>query len=179
MGEPLHRSSDAPGSDPYPAVPRQSSALPEGKPALEQIAIQIGATLGKAVVVLRSAPDKIKAVAEETRGVAASRMNDLAGTARARAEDAAARVAEITDDARVKAQEWTEAAASRAEEMRRAAAERAAELRSRARARFSQARLQANQVVHDHPLQVVLAAGAVGLVLGAVLRVWRSNRESS
>lgn len=34
----------------------------------------------------------------------------------------------------------------------------------------------ARRLVNDYPMHVVLCAGAVGLVLGASLRIWKANR---
>jgi ElaB/YqjD/DUF883 family membrane-anchored ribosome-binding protein len=42
--------------------------------------------------------------------------------------------------------------------------------------RYQQVRRRARDVVHDYPVQVVVAAGLVGFIVGAVLRVRRTHR---
>lgn len=36
----------------------------------------------------------------------------------------------------------------------------------------------AQHLLHDYPLHVVLAAGALGVLLGVSLRIWRASHES-
>ncbi len=180
MAETLPRSSDIPNFDTYPANPPDSGSLaPEqNKSALEQRASQVGAAMGKVVVMLRKSQDRLKDMASEKGEEASTRLNDLTETAKGRAQDAAAQVQELADAAKVKTQEWTRTASVRADELRHLAAEKASELRSRARVNYYRARLRANQISRDYPIHVVLAAGAVGLLLGAGMRIWRaSNRE--
>ena len=66
---------------------------------------------------------------------------------------------------------------ARADELRQTATEKAADLRSQVRTGYYRTRLRANAVARDYPLQVVLAAGATGFLLGVGLRIWRANRE--
>ncbi len=67
---------------------------------------------------------------------------------------------------------------ARSEEWRETAKARGAELRDRAIAGYERTRARAERLGNDYPAQVVLVAAAAGLVLGAGLRVWRSNRAA-
>jgi len=190
MAEPLHRSSDVPDFDVYPTNPPEPERLlpPHTRGALEHRASQVGTAMGKVVVMLRRTQGRIN----ETSGTGSSRITDLADTAKTKAQDIAElaktkaqeftesaknKTQELTDLAKGKTQEWSEMAASRAEELRQAAAEKTADLSSQARTGYYRTRLRANAVTRDYPLQVILAAGAAGLVLGIGLRIWRANRE--
>jgi ElaB/YqjD/DUF883 family membrane-anchored ribosome-binding protein len=179
MAETLPRSSDTPNFDTYPANPPDSGSLaPEqNKTALEQRASQVGAAMGKVVVMLRKSQDRLKDIAGEKGEEASTRLNDLTETAKGKAQDAATQVQELADAAKAKTQEWGYTASLRAVELRQMAAEKAFELRSRARVNYYRARLRANQISREYPVQVVLTAGAVGLLLGVGMRIWRANRE--
>jgi ElaB/YqjD/DUF883 family membrane-anchored ribosome-binding protein len=179
MAETLPRSSDIPNFDTYPGDPPETGNLaPEpNKTALEQRASQVGAAMGKVVVMLRKSQDKLKDIASETGEEAGARLNNLTETAKDKAHEAANQMQELAGNAKAKTQEWGRTAALRAGELRQLAAERAVELGSRARNNYFRARVKANQVTRDYPVHVVLAAGAVGLVLGVGLRIWRANRE--
>jgi ElaB/YqjD/DUF883 family membrane-anchored ribosome-binding protein len=67
---------------------------------------------------------------------------------------------------------------ARSEEWRQTAKVRGAELRDRAIAGYERTRARAERLGNDYPAQVVLVAAAAGFVLGAGLRVWRSNRAA-
>jgi ElaB/YqjD/DUF883 family membrane-anchored ribosome-binding protein len=180
MAETLHRSSDVPNFDTYPATPPEGTHLlpvEQNKTALEHRAEQVGTAMGKVVVMLRRSQGRLRDATADTRGSTAARLNDLADTAKATAQDAAARISDLADTARARAQEWTETAASRAEELRQVAAEKASDLRAQARTGYYRARLRANQVARDYPIHVILAAGACGFLLGVGLRIWRASRE--
>jgi hypothetical protein len=69
-------------------------------------------------------------------------------------------------------------AEARSREWRATAEVRSAELRDRAVAGYERTRARAEQLGRDYPAQVVLVAVAAGFVLGAGLRVWRSNRAA-
>lgn len=185
MAERLHRSSDVPSYDTYPAeVPgpenseRPASdnlALPPS--ALEERARQVGTAMGKVVVMLRRSQRQLKDIGAEKADEANARINVLADTARTKAQEAASRIGEMADAARARSQELMEEAAARAQESKQAALNRASELRERAKINYYRARLRANQIARDYPVQVVLAAGAVGMLVGIGLRIWRANRE--
>ena len=63
-----------------------------------------------------------------------------------------------------------------AEDWRRAAQEKTAEFRQQAQTEYKKVRARALQVGQDHPLQVVAAAGIVGFLIGAGLRIRRAHR---
>jgi hypothetical protein len=170
MAEALHRSSDIPNFDTYPANPEP--LLPPESPldrrlasggALEQCAVQIGSALGRTVLLLRTARNRIQNIpqkAGETGEMAVTRLNDLA------------------DSAKIRAQQWGQRALARAEDLRTAAAGKASELGTLARNRYYRARLRANQVTREYPVHIVLIGALVGVAVGAGLRIWRANRES-
>jgi hypothetical protein len=153
MTETLHQSSDVPNFDTYPS--NQPEGLLEngtpGNPALVYRAQQIGTALGTAVSSVRKARERLRELRSETTEAAVTRLSELAGTAK------------------TKAQEWGQAAATRATEVGEAVAEKAGQL-------GEHARLRANQISRDYPLHVVVAAGAVGILVGIGMRVWRANR---
>jgi ElaB/YqjD/DUF883 family membrane-anchored ribosome-binding protein len=74
-----------------------------------------------------------------------------------------------------KADEFREQAATWAKEWRQTAQEKSADFTRRARASYEQARGRTNQLGHDYPWHVLLAAGIAGFVLGAALRVRRAS----
>ncbi|HEY6251214.1 MAG TPA: hypothetical protein VI685_14745 [Candidatus Angelobacter sp.] len=43
--------------------------------------------------------------------------------------------------------------------------------------KYEEAKTGAQHVLHDYPVHVVLAAGAVGLLLGVGIRIWRASHE--
>jgi len=173
MAEALHRSSDIPNFDTYPASPESSleSRLPPESPidhrlpsagALQQCAIQIGSALGRTVLLLRTARSRIQNIpqrAGETGEIAVTRLNELA------------------DSAKNRVQQWRQAAVSRTEDLRAAAAEKASELGTLARNRYYRARLQANRITREYPVHIVLIGALAGVAAGAGLRIWRANRE--
>jgi ElaB/YqjD/DUF883 family membrane-anchored ribosome-binding protein len=71
-------------------------------------------------------------------------------------------------------------AADRAEELKDQAVETGAryynEAQQRARELARKGRDLSRSAVRDHPIQVILVAGAVGLLFGLGLRAWRENR---
>lgn len=157
MAKPLHHSSDIPSFDTYPSGPQVAEdtnrLLPEEAEAstLEHYGAQLGSAAGVAVVALRRAQEKVRSLASERR-------------------------AKVTDIASARVQEVREEAATRAEELGRTLRERTFELRRQARNGIYRARLRAREMQNDYPLQVVVAAGVAGLVIGAGLRIWRANR---
>ncbi|PYP90781.1 MAG: hypothetical protein DMG65_10305 [Candidatus Angelobacter sp. Gp1-AA117] len=191
MAEPLHRSSDVPDFDVYPANPPDPERLlPEqaSRTALEERASQVGTAIGKVVVMVRRTQGRFS----ESGSTATDRITGLTDTAKTKASDLADmaktktqeltdlaknKTQELIDLAKNKTQEWSEMAASRADELRQTAAERAADLRSQVRTRYYRTRLRANAVQRDYPLQLILAGGAAGFLLGVGLRIWRTNRE--
>jgi ElaB/YqjD/DUF883 family membrane-anchored ribosome-binding protein len=157
MAKPLHRSSDVPSFDTYPSGPQLAEdtnrLLPEEAETstLEHYGAQLGSAAGVAVLALRRAQERVRNLASE-------------------------KSARVTDIASARVQEVREEAATRAEELGRTLRERTFEIRRQARNGIYRARLRARELQNDYPLQVVIGAGVVGVVIGAGLRIWRANR---
>lgn len=171
MAETLHRSSDIPDFDTHPANPPRRT---DSNTALEDRARQVGRAVGKTVVTLRKTQERLKDVASQTSEAAASRIENV----KSRAQETASRVGNLKDTVKNKAQEWSETATAKAGELRQATVAKVGELGSQIKTGYYRARLRTNQVVREYPLHVVLAAGALGFLLGVGLRIWRVNRES-
>jgi ElaB/YqjD/DUF883 family membrane-anchored ribosome-binding protein len=129
--------------------------------------------MGKAVATARKAQEKVRNIASGSTGTASS----LTDTAKRKSQEAVSRISDLAENAWNKAQELGEATVSQAQELRQTTQQKAAELGSQIKFGYYRARLRANQATRDYPLQVVLAAGVVGLLLGLGLRIWRANRE--
>ena len=190
MAERLYRSSDVPKYDTYPAEPpapekalpkdtidEPERQLPQDTSALDERARQVGAAMGKVVVMLRRTQSRLQDLASETGDNAGTRINELTETAKAKAQGTAARVTELASAAKSKTQEIGQAAISRADELRQAAVEKASDLGTQAREGYDRARQRATRIANEYPVQVVLGAGLAGLLLGVGLRIWRANRE--
>ena len=61
------------------------------------------------------------------------------------------------------------------DELKEAAQEHLNDWRDSSRRAVYQLRRRAYEIRNDYPLQTVLAFGAVGFLIGATLRVWRSR----
>lgn len=167
MAEPLHRSSDIASFDTYPADPVEPGLaqdpdrlLPQegDSSSLEQYGAQLGSAAGQAVLAFRRAQQRVRDLARDKK----ASVTDIAS----------ARVEQVRDQT-AKLREET---AKRGEEWGRIVRERVGELRRQARNGIYRARLRAREIQHDRPLQVVAGAAVAGLVIGAVLRIWRANR---
>jgi ElaB/YqjD/DUF883 family membrane-anchored ribosome-binding protein len=161
MAETPHRTADVPDFTGYPSerpLPERVAGR-DGGAALEEKARQVGAALGSAVVTLREARHALQQAGSNAREVAGMRVNELA------------------EAVKNKTREWGEAATSRAGELRQATVEKAQDIRSQVKTGYYRTRLGANRLVREYPLHLVLAAGAVGFLLGVGLRIWRSNSE--
>jgi ElaB/YqjD/DUF883 family membrane-anchored ribosome-binding protein len=53
----------------------------------------------------------------------------------------------------------------------------AQDIRQNARQKLTSVRTRAQYYAHEHPLEFIVAAGGVGVVLGFALRIWRSSRR--
>lgn len=51
------------------------------------------------------------------------------------------------------------------------------EVQQQVRTGYEGTKANAQQLLNNHPVHVVLAAGAAGLLLGMGLRIWRASRE--
>ncbi|HLY93204.1 MAG TPA: hypothetical protein VKQ89_08110 [Candidatus Angelobacter sp.] len=169
MPEPLHQSSDVPEFDTYPSTPPVNEGerlLPKGKSALEQRAADLGTAAGKVVSIFRQARTGVKNLPDRPM---VERISDLAGDARER-----------VDHIRTAAMENVQHAASvtrdKTIELGRQVKEKTADLGRQAKLGYYRARLRANQTVREYPVQVALAAGLVGFLIGIGLRIRRANR---
>ncbi|HMF91984.1 MAG TPA: hypothetical protein VKL40_15175 [Candidatus Angelobacter sp.] len=125
--------------------------LREGE--LDQRARQAGTAVGTMVALLRDAQRKLN---EGDLWKSTNPLSDLRTTAQGRAQ-------ELRHTAALRAQAW-----------RQAALERASELHRQARTGYQQA-LGRNQTPGRGPMLV--AAGALGFLLGAAFKAWRSSRS--
>jgi ElaB/YqjD/DUF883 family membrane-anchored ribosome-binding protein len=104
-----------------------------------------------AVVALRRAQERVASMATEKKAT----ISDIASARLRRAREVAS----------VRGREWSQTLKENSVEWRR-----------QARNATYRARLRVREIGHENPVQVVAAAGVAGVVLGAVLRIWRANR---
>lgn len=83
-----------------------------------------------------------------------------------RSRDAGATISEMTDTAQEKAREISQEARIRADQLRRAA-----------NLRLREARGAARKAANEHPIETILAIGGMAVVIGLLLRIWRSSRD--
>lgn len=148
-----------------------------GESAMEEQARKIGRILGRAVVTVREARETVKDIGGETCEVAAIRMTNLKDSARRAGERIGAIAEEAAAEVSRKATQWREAATGAASDLGRATFDKVDEVRARVKTGYFRLRLQANRVVREHPVELLLVGGTVGFLLGAGMRIWRSNRE--
>lgn len=167
MAKPLHRSSDVASFDTYPADPVEPGLaqdpdrlLPEegDSSALDEYGAQLGSAAGQAVLAFRRAQQRVKDLTREKK----ASVTEIATTRMQQVREEATRLREESG--------------KRGEEWRRVLRERAGEWRRQTKNGIYRARLRAREIQNDRPLQVVAGAAAAGVVIGAVLRIWRANR---
>jgi ElaB/YqjD/DUF883 family membrane-anchored ribosome-binding protein len=180
MAESTHKSSDIPNFDTYPATPsdevidykgveRSSLERPSiDRSSLEQRAAELGAAAGRIALIMRQTKENVESLAQ--RGIY-DRVSRLAEAARIRTQSLRRR-------AGARVQEITHAAQDKAAELRQQAREKTAELGRQTRSNYYRVRLKANQTVREYPVETALAAGAVGFLLGAALRIRRASRAN-
>jgi len=164
MAKPLHHSSDIPRFDTYPAGPElageperlltdrtESSSTDRTDSSLNEYGAQLGSAAGLAVVALRRAQERVAGLATEKKAT----ISDIAS----------ARLRRAREVANVRGREWSQTLMENAVEWRR-----------QAKNATYKARLRVREIENNNPLHVVAAAGVVGLVIGAGLRIWRANR---
>jgi ElaB/YqjD/DUF883 family membrane-anchored ribosome-binding protein len=176
MAERLHKSSDVPNYDTYPATPpvndpatspvnESERLLEKGKSPLEQRAADLGTAAGRVVSIFRQARTKVEKLPEDS----AERISDLADGARQRVDH-------LRTAATESAQRLTHVAREKSAELGRQVREKTAELGRQAKIGYYRARLRANQTVREYPVQVALTAGLIGFLIGIALRIRRANR---
>lgn len=183
MAESVHKSSDVPDFDTYPATPSDEVIEYKGvagypaerslevhssmeRSSLEKRAADLGAAAGRIALIMRETKENVESMAQ--RGIY-DRARRLAETARIRTEN-------LRHRAVIRAQEITHAVQDKAVDLRSQAREKTAELGRQARTNYYRARLKANQTVREHPVETALAAGAAGFLLGVALRIRRASR---
>jgi ElaB/YqjD/DUF883 family membrane-anchored ribosome-binding protein len=183
MAERMHKSSDIPNFDTYPATPSDELADYKGveRPAIDSIstrrssiessslkqrAAELGAAAGKIALIMRETKETVENLAQH--GIY-DRVSRLGETARIRTESLRRR-------AGARVQELTHAAQEKAAELKCQARKKTTELGWQARSNYNRIRLKANQTVREYPVETALAAGAAGFLLGVALRIRRASR---
>ncbi len=169
MAERVHQSSDVPDFDTYPAAPpvKESERLLEkGRSPLEQRAAELGAAAGRVVSIFRQTRASVGKLPEHP---VVDRISDLAGDARERMD-------QLRSAAVENAQHAAQLARDKTAELGRQVKERTADLGRQAKYGYYRARLRANHAMREYPVQVALAAGLVGFLIGIGLRIRRANR---
>ena len=176
------RSADIPSYDTYPApTPSESAATPQdwpyepksdeyrpGNPRLNEVAEQIGMTMGRAVSAARSRFGVIQGGGQGPglKEKVGDKVSDLTEQARAKADDLASAAGEKFDELKGRAQQQMD-------DLREQAQVRLDDARRRA----MEARDRAQRYAHDNPLQVIAGALIFGVLLGIGLRIWRASNE--
>ena len=158
MIENMHRSSEAPDFDTYPASPSAVKRIDQlegnNRSPLEERAAELGAAAGKVVYMVRQARATVEGLNSHAL---LDRINELAENAVTRADHLRALAAHRT-------QEWTQAAR-----------EKTAELSRQAKSGYERARHRANRLAREYPVHLALIAGATGFLLGMAFRIRRAR----
>lgn len=137
---------------------------------LEQRAAELGAAAGKIAFIVHQTRERVGKLAHQPiRDRINDRISGIAENARARAEHLRRLAAD-------RAQEFTRAARDRTSELGRQAREKGGEIARQIKAGYLHARRRAGQTVHDYPVHTAAAAGLVGFLVGAGLRIRRAKR---
>ncbi len=178
MAERMHKSSDIPNFDTYPATPSDELADYKGverasidrssieSSSLKQRAAEMGAAAGKIALIMRETKENVENLAQHG---AYDRVRRLAENARIRTESVRRR-------AGTRVQELTHAVQDKAAELKCQARKKTTELGWQARSNFNRVRLKANQTMREYPVETALAAGAAGFLVGVALRIRRASR---
>jgi ElaB/YqjD/DUF883 family membrane-anchored ribosome-binding protein len=194
MADRAYSSSDVPRYDTYPASPFRGPETPPGTPgenyqlpqeperpgsaALNRRAEQIGSALGKTVSQVkrtaRSAGDVRDRVVDISRRAGHQPGEPgLMDRAKDAASQAQQRVNDLAEQASNRAGELKENISGRIEEMSNDIQPRIEQARRDARMKFYEVRGRGRRLIFEHPVETVLATGALGFILGALLRVGR------
>lgn len=183
MAESVHKSSDIPNFDTYPATPSDELADYKGverastgrsstgrasmeSTSLKQRAAELGAAAGRIALIMRETKENVENLAQ----------HGIYDRARGLAENARIRSESLRRRAGVRVQELTHAVQDKAADLRDQAREKTTELGRQARSNYYRVRLKANQTVREYPVETALAAGAAGFLLGVALRIRRASR---
>jgi ElaB/YqjD/DUF883 family membrane-anchored ribosome-binding protein len=183
MAESVHKSSDVPNFDTYPATPSDELADYKGvdnasierastgrasieNSSLKQRAADLGAAAGRIALIMRETKENVENLAQH--GIY-DRVRGLAENARIRTESLRRR-------AGTRMQELTHAVQDKAADLKHQAREKTTELGRQARTNYYRVRLKAHQTVREYPVETALAAGVAGFLLGVALRIRRASR---
>jgi ElaB/YqjD/DUF883 family membrane-anchored ribosome-binding protein len=178
MAEKAHHAADVPDLDTYPGKLQQRSSRHEGNASLEAGARMLGTAIGKLAATLREGRGIAREMFAETRAEAARNTEVLKSRALQTSARIAEKAADLTDRVTQKSMEWSAASTAAAEQILQAPRDKARIVASRITAGYYRKRSQVDRFAREHPAQVLIAAGGVGLVLGLGLRLRRSNHES-
>jgi ElaB/YqjD/DUF883 family membrane-anchored ribosome-binding protein len=148
--------SESPPTNTAAYVPAGQSAGAANDTRMTRAAEQIGGVVGRAVSAARDMPQKIG-------GELCSRFQVISGEARQRGGHGLEQV--------------KSAAGERLDKVKNVAGHKVNQLSARATEKIQLARNRAERVARERPVEVILAGLGAGLLLGAALRIWRSNRE--
>ena len=177
MAESVHKSSDIPNFDTYPATPSDELIEYKGlerplidrpsieRSSLEERAAELGAAAGRIALIMRQTKENVENMAQHGIYDRVSRL----------AENAKIRTESLRRRAGARVQELTHAAQDKAAELSQQAREKTTELGRQARSQYYRTRLKANQTVREYPVETALAAGAAGFLLGVALRIRRAS----
>lgn len=158
MDETLHQDPEGPdvgATSSLPPLPELIKVV-DHSPVLERSARKAGWTLGRLVAALRGKQQEFRSSGPGS---------------------ASEKIRVITERSRARAQETGEIAASRLQEWGEIARERGEEVMRRAQEWCNQAQARARIAAQEKPVQVALAAGAAGFVLGMTLRIRRARHD--
>lgn len=158
MDETVRENPEEPGFGANPSIPPLPELIKvvDHSPPLERAARKTGWVLGRLVAAVREAQETLR---ESGR------------------ESASGKVRVITERSKARAQETGEMAASRLQEWGELARERGQEFVRRAQEWWRRARATGRIAAQEKPLQVALAAGVAGFILGVALRIRRAGHE--
>ncbi len=145
---------------------RRSTATPELPPApernantrLKEAAAKAGHTAGRTVAAVREMPRRAQDSATQAESSTSAKIEEIKNRASQAADQAREKLTETYDETKQQA-----AATYRRTRVR------AMEFLDRARAR-------SRQIVDDYPLHIIAGAALAGVVVGVLLRIWRSSR---
>lgn len=113
-----------------------------------------------------STTERVGTAVGEALGTLSSRVRSGLRVVKGKSREAEDKIEDITDSAEVRARELSGDAEIRVDEFGRTAYRR-----------MRQARVVARRAMYERPIESIVAIGGIGIVLGFVLRIWRSNGD--
>jgi ElaB/YqjD/DUF883 family membrane-anchored ribosome-binding protein len=111
-----------------------------------------------------SATERVGSAVGEALGSLSSRVRSVMRLVAGRSKKTENTIEDLTDSAEERASELSRYAEIRFDEFRRTTYRR-----------IRRARTAARHAINERPLESLLAIGGMGIVIGFVLRIWRSN----